>query len=100
VLAKYPGMKIVKSQVVSSRAKGRKWIFLLAPCKQITALFAHNDDMVGASRLSRRPAKPARYSHCVIDGVRGRFSDGGGQVELHRGVQPPIGPLLTPLTPS
>jgi len=49
VLAKNPGMKIVKSQSGNfTRAQGKEVMesFLKSPdAKQITALFAHNDDL-------------------------------------------------------
>src|SRR6266550_4751703 len=80
VLAKHPGMKIVKSQSGDfTRAKGKEVMesFLKSPdAKQINALFAHNDDMaLGAIQaMDEAGVKPGKDILIVsIDGVRGAF---------------------------
>jgi ABC-type sugar transport system substrate-binding protein len=80
VLAKYPDMKIVKSQSGDfNRAKGKEVMesFLKSPdAKEITALYAHNDDMaLGAVQaLEEAGLKPGKDVLIVsIDGVRGAF---------------------------
>jgi len=66
VIAKFPDMKIVKSQSGDfTRAKGKEVMeaFLKSPDgKNITALFAHNDDMVRSKRWRRRASNRARMS--------------------------------------
>ena len=80
VLAKYPDMKIVKSQSGDfTRAKGKEVMesFLKAPdAKQITAVFAHNDDMaLGAIQaMEEAGVQPGKDIVVVsIDGVKGAF---------------------------
>jgi simple sugar transport system substrate-binding protein len=80
VLAKYPEMKIVKSQSGEfTRAKGKEVMeaFLKSPdAKQLTALYAHNDDMaLGAIQaMEEAGIKPGKDILIVsIDGVRGAF---------------------------
>ena len=68
VLAKYPGMKIVKSQSGDfTRAKGKEVMesFLKAPdAKEITAVFSHNDDMaLGAIQAHGRSGRAAGQGH-------------------------------------
>ena len=77
VIAKYPDMKIVKSQSGDfTRAKGKEVMeaFLKSPDgKNITALFAHNDDMaLGAIQaMEEAGIKPGKDILIVsIDGVR------------------------------
>ena len=77
VLAKNPGMKIVKSQSGDFTRAGGKAVmeaFLKAPdAKQITALFAHNDDMaLGAIQaIEEAGLKPGTDILIVsIDAVR------------------------------
>ncbi len=80
VLAKFPDMKIVKSQSGDfTRAKGKEVMesFLKAPdAKQITAVFAHNDDMaLGAIQaMEEAGVQPGKDILVVsIDGVKGAF---------------------------
>ena len=80
VIADHPGMRIIKSQSGDfTRARGREVMesFLQSPeGPQITALFAHNDDMaLGAiqalEEAGRNPGKDILI--VSIDGVRGAF---------------------------
>jgi simple sugar transport system substrate-binding protein len=80
VLAQHPDMKIVKSQSGDfTRAKGKEVMeaFLKAPdAKDITVLFAHNDDMaLGAIQaMEEAGIKPGKDILIVsIDGVRDAF---------------------------
>jgi ABC-type sugar transport system substrate-binding protein len=80
VLAKYPDMKIIKSQSGDfTRAKGKEVMeaFLKAPdAKEITALFGHNDDMaLGAIQaIEEAGLKPGKDIIIVsIDSVRDAF---------------------------
>jgi len=80
VIADHPGMQIIKSQSGDfTRARGREVMesFLQSPeGPQITALFAHNDDMaLGAIQaLEEAGRKPGDDILIVsIDGVRGAF---------------------------
>jgi ABC-type sugar transport system substrate-binding protein len=79
-LAKHPEMKIIKSQTGEfTRAKGREVMesFLKSPeGKQITSLYAHNDDMaLGAIQaIEEAGLKPGTDIKVVsIDGVRAAF---------------------------
>jgi simple sugar transport system substrate-binding protein len=80
VLAAHPDMKIIKSQSGDfTRAKGKEVMeaFLKAPdAGDITALYAHNDDMaLGAIQaMEEAGIKPGEDILVVsIDGVRGAF---------------------------
>ena len=79
VLAKYPGMKIIKSQTGEfTRAKGKEVMeaFLKAEGKNIRAVYAHNDDMaLGAIQaIEAAGLKPGTDIVVVsIDGVKGAF---------------------------
>ena len=80
VMAKHPGMKIVKSQSGDfTRAKGKEVMesFLKSPdAKQINALFAHNDDMaLGAIQAIEGAGKKPGTDILIvsIDGVRDAF---------------------------
>jgi galactofuranose transport system substrate-binding protein len=80
VLASNPGMKIIKSQSGDfTRAKGKEVMetFLKSPeGKQITALYAHNDDMaLGAIQaIEEAGLKPGTDIIIVsIDGVKSAF---------------------------
>ena len=80
VLAEHPEMKIIKSQSGDfTRAKGKEVMeaFLKAPdAGEITALYAHNDDMaLGAIQaMEEAGLKPGEDILIVsIDGVRGAF---------------------------
>jgi ABC-type sugar transport system substrate-binding protein len=79
-LAKYPGMKIIKSQSGNfERAKGKEVFesFLRSPeGPQITALYAHNDDMaLGAIQAIEGAGKKPGSDILIvsIDGVRDAF---------------------------
>ena len=95
-------MKIVKSQSGDfTRAKGKEVMesFLKSPeAKQITALFAHNDDMaLGAIQAIEEAGKqPGKDILIVsIDGVRGAF-EAMSQGKLNCTVEcnPLLGPAL------
>jgi ABC-type sugar transport system substrate-binding protein len=102
VLAKYPDMKIVKSQSGDfTRAKGKEVMesFLKSPdAKQITALFAHNDDMaLGAIQaMEEAGVKPGKDILIVsIDGVKGAFEAmAAGKLNCTVECNPQIGPQL------
>jgi len=102
VLAKHPGMKIVKSQSGDfTRAKGKEVMesFLKSPdAKQITALFAHNDDMaLGAIQaMEEAGIKPGKDILIVsIDGVKGAFEAmAAGKLNCTVECNPLIGPQL------
>ncbi len=102
VLAKNPGMKIVKSQSGDfTRAKGKEVMeaFLKSPdAKQITALFAHNDDMaLGAIQaMEEAGIKPGKDILIVsIDGVKGAFEAmAAGKMNCTVECNPQIGPQL------
>ena len=102
VLAKNPGMKIVKSQSGDfTRAKGKEVMesFLKSPdAKQITALFAHNDDMaLGAIQaMEEAGVKPGKDILIVsIDGVKGAFEAmAAGKLNCTVECNPQIGPQL------
>jgi len=99
VIAKYPGMKIIKSQTGDfDRAKGKELMeaFIKAEGKNIQAVYAHNDDMaIGAIQaLKAAGMKPGEEVVVVsIDGIRDAFQamiDG----ELNATVE--CNPLLGP----
>jgi ABC-type sugar transport system substrate-binding protein len=102
VLRKYPEMKIIKSQSGDfTRAKGKEVMetFLKSPeAKQITALFAHNDDMaLGAIQaMEEAGVKPGKDILIVsIDGVRGAFEAmAAGKLNCTVECNPLIGPQL------
>ncbi len=102
VLAGFPGMKIVKSQSGDfTRAKGKEVMeaFLKAPdAKEITALYAHNDDMaLGAIQaMEEAGLKPGQDIVIVsIDGVRGAFEAmAAGKLNCTVECNPLIGPQL------
>jgi galactofuranose transport system substrate-binding protein len=79
IVAKNPGLKIVKSQSGDfTRAKGKEVMeaFLKAEGKNINAVYAHNDDMaLGAIQaIEEAGLKPGTDITVVsIDGVRGAF---------------------------
>ncbi len=101
-LAKNPGMKIVKSQSGNfTRAEGKQVMeaFLKAPdAKDITALFAHNDDMaLGAIQaIEEAGLKPGKDIVIVsIDGVKGAFEAMvAGKLNCTVECNPQIGPQL------
>src|SRR3954466_12091816 len=102
VLAKHPGMKIVKSQSGDfTRAKGKEVMeaFLKSPdAKQITALYAHNDDMaLGAIQaMEEAGIKPGKDILIVsIDGIKGAFEAMAvGKMNCTVECNPLIGPQL------
>ncbi len=102
VIGQYPGMKIVKSQSGDfTRAKGKEVMesFLKSPdAKQITALFAHNDDMaLGAIQaMEEAGVKPGKDILIVsIDGVHGAFEAmAAGKLNCTVECNPLIGPQL------
>ena len=102
VIAKHPDMKIIKSQSGDfTRAKGKEVMeaFLKSPdSKQITALFAHNDDMaLGAIQaMEEAGIKPGKDILIVsIDGVHGAFEAmAAGKLNCTVECNPLIGPQL------
>jgi galactofuranose transport system substrate-binding protein len=102
VMAKYPGMKIIKSQSGNfTRAQGKEVMeaFLKSPdAKQITALFAHNDDMaLGAIQaMEDAGVKPGKDIMIVsIDGVKDAFEAmAAGKLNCTVECNPQIGPQL------
>jgi len=102
VLAKRPGMKIVKSQSGDfTRAKGKEVMeaFLKSPDgKQITALYAHNDDMaIGAIQaIEEAGLKPGKDILIVsIDAVRSAFEAMiAGKLNCTVECNPLLGPYL------
>jgi galactofuranose transport system substrate-binding protein len=79
VIAKNPGMKVIKSQTGDfTRSKGKEVMeaFLKAEGKNINAVYAHNDDMaLGAIQaIEEAGLKPGTDVIVVsIDGVKGAF---------------------------
>ena len=102
VLAKYPDMKIIKSQSGQfTRAGGKEVMesFLKNPdAKEITVLFAHNDDMaIGAIQaMEESGIKPGKDILIVsIDGVRDAFvAMAAGKLNCTVECNPLIGPQL------
>ncbi|HUU09351.1 MAG TPA: ABC transporter substrate-binding protein [Phycisphaerae bacterium] len=102
VIAAHPDMKIIKSQTGDfTRAKGKEVMesFLKSPeGKQITALFAHNDDMaLGAIQaMEEAGVKPGKDMLIVsIDAVRGAFEAMvAGKLNCTVECNPLIGPQL------
>ena len=102
VMAKYPGMRIVKSQSGDfTRAKGKEVMesFLKAPdAGEITAVFSHNDDMaLGAIQAVEEAGKqPGKDILIVsIDGVKGAFDAMAvGKLNCTVECNPLIGPQL------
>lgn len=101
-LAKYPGMKVVKSQSGDfTRARGKEVMeaFLKAedPAQPCTAVYAHNDDMaLGAIQaIEAAGRKPGQDLVVVsIDGVRGAFEAMvRGQLDATVECSPLLGPL-------
>jgi galactofuranose transport system substrate-binding protein len=102
VLAQYPDMKIIKSQSGDfTRAKGKEVMeaFLKAPdAKEITAVFAHNDDMaLGAIQaMEEAGLRPGKDIIIVsIDGVRDAFKAmAEGKLNCSVECNPLLGPQL------
>jgi len=100
VIGQHPEMKIVKSQSGDfTRAKGKEVMeaFLKSPeGKNLTALFAHNDDMaLGAIQaIEEAGMKPGKDILVVsIDGVRGAFE---AMIEGNLNCTVECNPLLGP----
>jgi simple sugar transport system substrate-binding protein len=102
VIEKYPEMKIIKSQTGNfERAKGKEAMeaFLKSPeGAQITALYAHNDDMaLGAIQaIEEAGKKPGKDITIVsIDGVKAAFEAMvDGKLNCTVECNPLIGPQL------
>lgn len=102
VLAKYPGMKIIKSQSGNfERGKGKEVFeaFLRSPeGPQITALYAHNDDMaLGAIQAIESAGKKPGTDLLIvsIDGVRDAFQAMlDGKLNCSVECNPLLGPQL------
>jgi simple sugar transport system substrate-binding protein len=100
VLAKNPGMKIIKSQTGDfTRSKGKEVMeaFLKADGKNINAVYAHNDDMaLGAVQaIEEAGLKPATDIILVsVDGVKSAF-EGIAEGKLNCTVE--CNPLLGPM---
>ena len=102
ILKSHPDMKIIKSQSGDfTRAKGKEVMesFLKSPeGREITALFAHNDDMaLGAIQaMEEAGVKPGKDVLIVsIDGVRGAFEAmAEGKLNCTVECNPLIGPQL------
>jgi simple sugar transport system substrate-binding protein len=102
VLKNYPNMKIVKSQSGDfTRAKGKEVMesFLKSPeGEQLTALFAHNDDMaLGAIQaMEEAGINPGKDIQIVsIDAVKGAFEAMmAGKLNATVECNPLIGPQL------
>ena len=102
VLAQHPGMQIIKTQTGEfTRAKGREVMesFLKSPeGKQITALYAHNDDMaLGAIQaIEEAGLKPGVDIKIVsIDAVRSAFEAMiAGKLNCTVECNPLLGPQL------
>lgn len=102
IMSAHPGMRIIKSQSGDfTRAKGKEVMetFLKSPeGRQITALYAHNDDMaLGAIQaIEEAGLKPGTDILIVsIDGVRGAFEAMvAGKLNCTVECNPLIGPQL------
>jgi galactofuranose transport system substrate-binding protein len=101
VLAKYPDMKILKSQSADfTRAKGKEVMeaFIKADGQQIQAVYAHNDDMaLGAIQaLDEAGMKPGETVTVIsVDGVKGAFEAMvSGKLNATVECNPLMGPLV------
>jgi simple sugar transport system substrate-binding protein len=102
VLKNHPDMKIIKSQTGDFNRSGGKQVmeaFLKSPeGKQITAVYAHNDDMaLGAIQaIEEAGLKPGKDILIVsIDGVKGAFEAMlAGKLNCTVECNPMIGPQL------
>ncbi|HZW09614.1 MAG TPA: ABC transporter substrate-binding protein [Phycisphaerales bacterium] len=101
-IAQHPGMQVIKSQAADfTRAKGREVMesFLKSPeGKEITALYAHNDDMaIGAIQaIEEAGLRPGVDIKIVsIDGVRAAFEAMvAGKLNCTVECNPLLGPQL------
>ena len=102
IISQHPDMKIILSQTGDfTRSKGKEVMeaFLKSPeAKQITALYAHNDDMaLGAIQaIEEAGLKPGKDITIVsIDGVRGAFEAMvAGKLNCSVECNPLMGPQL------
>ncbi|HYO09289.1 MAG TPA: ABC transporter substrate-binding protein [Tepidisphaeraceae bacterium] len=102
VLAKHPGMKVIKSQTGDFTRAGGKQVmesFLRSPeGAQITALYAHNDDMaLGAIQAIKEAGKKPGTDIIIvsIDGVKQAFEAMvAGELNCTVECNPLIGPQL------
>jgi ABC-type sugar transport system substrate-binding protein len=102
VIASNPDIKIIMSQSGDfTRAKGKEVMeaFLKAPnAKEITVLYAHNDDMALGAKQAMEEAglKPGQDIKIVsIDGVRGAFEAmKDGKLNVTVECNPLLGPQL------
>jgi simple sugar transport system substrate-binding protein len=100
VLAKYPGMTIVKSQSADfTRAKGKEVMeaFIKSDREKIQAVYAHNDDMaLGAIQaLEEAGMNPGKDVTLIsVDGVKGAFEAMvAGKLNATVECNPLMGPL-------
>lgn len=101
VLAKYPEMKIIKSQSGDfTRSKGKEVMeaFLKSDAKNIQAVYAHNDDMaLGAIQaIEEAGLKPGKDIIVVsIDGVKAAFEAiVAGKLNCTVECNPLLGPMV------
>jgi ABC-type sugar transport system substrate-binding protein len=101
VLAKYPDMKIIKSQSADfTRAKGKEVMeaFIKSDGKQIQAVYAHNDDMaLGAIQaLEEAGMNPGKDVTLIsIDAVKAAFEAMvAGKLNATVECNPLMGPLV------
>jgi galactofuranose transport system substrate-binding protein len=101
VLAKYPELKVIKSQSADfTRAKGKEVMeaFIKSDGKQIQAVYAHNDDMaLGAIQaLEEAGMKPGEGVTVIsVDGVKGAFEAMvAGKLNATVECNPLMGPLV------
>ena len=101
VLAKYPDMKIIKSQSADfTRAKGKEVMeaFIKSDREQIQAVYAHNDDMaLGAIQaLDEAGMNPGKDVTIIsVDGVKGAFEAMvAGKLNATVECNPLLGPLV------
>lgn len=101
VIAKYPDIKIIESQTGDfTRAKGKEVMesFLKNHPNDITALYAHNDDMaLGAIEAIKESGKKPGTDIIIvsIDGVRDAFvAMSNGELNCSVECNPLLGPVL------
>jgi len=101
ILAKYPDMKIIKSQSADfTRAKGKEVMeaFIKSDGKNIQAVYAHNDDMaLGAIQaLDEAGMNPGKDVTLIsVDGVKGAFEAMvAGKLSATVECNPLMGPLV------
>jgi ABC-type sugar transport system substrate-binding protein len=101
ILAKYPDMKIIKSQSADfTRAKGKEVMeaFIKSDGKQIQAVYAHNDDMaLGAGQaLDEAGMNPGKDVILIsVDGVKSAFEAMvAGKLNATVECNPLMGPLV------